>query len=75
MDWESVTSSYHVLAARDLLAMKWMERHQDVRRRLAWRGGDDPPLALLFISHRWETLEHPDPSGRQLRAIQGLGTG
>jgi hypothetical protein len=39
-----------------------------VRRK--WLARDEPPLALLFISHRWETLEHPDPSGRQLAALQ-----
>ena len=25
---------------------------------------------LLFISHRWEDLEHPDPTGRQLLAVK-----
>lgn len=26
----------------------------------------------LFISHRWETLEHPDPEGHQFKAIQNM---
>jgi hypothetical protein len=25
---------------------------------------------LLFISHRWEALDYPDPDGRQLEAVQ-----
>jgi len=70
MDWKSVSSSFHVLPASDVLAMRRMARHQDVRNRLDWLRSEEPPLALLFVSHRWETLEHPDPSGRQLRAIQ-----
>src|ERR1700722_14221294 len=28
----------------------------------------------LFITHRWESPEHPDPSGWQLQALQELGT-
>jgi hypothetical protein len=27
---------------------------------------------VLFISHRWETREHPDVSGRQLRKLKAL---
>ena len=27
---------------------------------------------LLFISHRWEGLRHPDPEGRQLAKLQAL---
>ena len=28
----------------------------------------------LFITHRWDSQEHPDPSGWQLRALQQLGS-
>ena len=32
-----------------------------------------PGRLLLFVSHRWESLDHPDPSGSQLRcAVVGL---
>jgi len=27
---------------------------------------------LIFVSHRWETLRHPDPAGRQWRALARL---
>lgn len=27
---------------------------------------------ILFISHRWETADHPDPNGHQLRKLRGL---
>eukprot|EP00051_Salpingoeca_urceolata_P000729 m.35676 g.35676 ORF g.35676 m.35676 type:complete len:607 (+) comp10943_c1_seq1:97-1917(+) len=30
------------------------------------------PLMVLFVSHRWEDPKHPDPHGRQLRALQQL---
>lgn len=33
---------------------------------------DQPPPLVLFISHRWDSCAHPDPSGRQLAAIQKL---
>jgi len=31
---------------------------------------DEPPAAVLFLSHRWETPEHPDPLGRQADCIR-----
>lgn len=35
---------------------------------------DDSPFAhpVLFISHRWESVEHPDQEGRQLVKLQAL---
>ena len=32
----------------------------------------EEPIVILFFSHRWETKEHPDPSGAQWNAIQLL---
>jgi hypothetical protein len=29
-----------------------------------------PGHLLLFVSHRWEHVEHPDPTARQIRALQ-----
>ncbi len=58
------------MPASYLLGMARMERHQDSREKVRWLTAEEPPLAILFISHRWETLENPDPTGRQLRAIQ-----
>lgn len=70
LDWHDIVSSFRVISARDLCAMETMERHQDVRDKVPWLTTEDRPLALVFISHRWETLQHPDPTGRQLRVIQ-----
>ena len=30
---------------------------------------DQIPALVLFVSHRWEGLTHPDPTGRQLKTI------
>jgi hypothetical protein len=30
----------------------------------------DPGKLLLFVSHRWEEVSHPDPGGRQLLALK-----
>lgn len=35
-------------------------------------GGKEPPYMIIFVSHRWETAGHPDPSRRQLQALQKL---
>lgn len=61
---------FRVATAADILSLQAWERHQDVRNRLAWTAPDAPPLLLLFISHRWETPQHPDSTGRQLRGLQ-----
>lgn len=34
----------------------------------------DRLLHRLFITHRWDSQEHPDPSGWQLRTLQELGS-
>lgn len=31
-----------------------------------------PPRVVVFISHRWDTIELPDPSGRKAEAIRGF---
>jgi hypothetical protein len=33
---------------------------------------DEPPALIFFVSHRWESLEHPDPMAHQLKALQYL---
>lgn len=33
---------------------------------------EDPPRAVVFVSHRWDTIEAPDPSGRKADAIRGF---
>ena len=65
-----MVSAFRVISAHDMLSMKEMKRHQDVRDKIRWLTVEEQPLALLFISHRWETLKHPDPAGKHLRAIQ-----
>ncbi len=42
-------------------------RRQDFESAAA---APDEGSLLLFISHRWESLDHPDPSGRQLEAVR-----
>ena len=72
-DWESLSSRFSIISGADLLRLERMQRHQDLEERVGWLDATcEPPLLLLFVSHRWETLAHPDPSGRQLAAIQAL---
>ncbi|MBE0623315.1 MAG: hypothetical protein IH606_00760 [Burkholderiales bacterium] len=72
LSWNEVASSFHIATAASVLSLNSMTRHQEVREKLPWLGKDGRPFALLFISHRWETLEHPDPTGRQLAAIHAF---
>lgn len=51
-----------------------LRSHQFVRRQdsgAGWMAAEQCWL-LLFVSHRWETRQHPDPSGRQHRAVARL---
>ena len=68
LNWQTMAASFHIISAHELLGMNRMERHQDVRDKVQWLK-KDKPLALIFVSHRWETLLHPDLSGRQFRAL------
>jgi hypothetical protein len=72
LDWKHIAQTFHVVSAGDLIALNRLARHQEVRDVVRWLGPAEPPLALLFISHRWETLEHPDPTGRQYAALQAF---
>lgn len=69
LNWQKLVASFHIISANELLSTNKMARHQDVREKAHWLK-KEKPLALIFVSHRWETLQHPDPSGRQLRALQ-----
>jgi hypothetical protein len=66
---EDAVSRFYFLAARDVLRMGSFRRRQDLRVEPLAR--EDCHL-LLFISHRWETPGHPDPTGRQLGALKAL---
>jgi len=70
LTWNDVAASFRVVSADQFLSLQRMIRHQELRDKPMWLKWKDQPLTLLFISHRWETLDHPDASGRQLRAIQ-----
>jgi hypothetical protein len=73
LEWPSLREAFSIIAAADVLRLTRMERHQDLQGTARWLDASvEPPLVLLFISHRWETLAHPDPSGRQLAAVQAL---
>jgi hypothetical protein len=66
---QEAVAGFYILKASDLLRMESFSRRQEVEMgRLV---PEDCHL-LLFISHRWEATDHPDPSGRQLAALKSL---
>jgi hypothetical protein len=63
---------------------EWADRQGDsvrlpnwatIRRDLSYliRPKPDQLRNRLFVTHRWDSQEHPDPFGWQLRALQELG--
>jgi hypothetical protein len=56
-------------------AVLQLERFQSAQEFIASGGGvfhpeDQIPALVIFVSHRWESRFHPDPTGHQLRALQ-----
>ena len=43
----------------------------DLQGRLSWWGGKDvfSDSPCVFVSHRWQSVDHPDPDGSQLAII------
>jgi hypothetical protein len=71
-DWLTLCGEFRIFSARTLSHMTTFERFRALNERGVWMGSDDQPLALLFLSHRWDDSVHPDPSGLQLRTLQRL---
>jgi hypothetical protein len=61
---------YRYISARSLLKLDKLDRCQDLP---AWAWTPTAQLwHLVFISHRWSTMDDPDPVGNQLRCLQRL---
>jgi hypothetical protein len=60
------------LRASALADLEKLPSFEEIRARNlnVWFGKDEAPALVLFVSHRWEAADEPDPSGRQLRALQ-----
>jgi hypothetical protein len=52
--------------------MSGFEHHQKLDRQDVWLKVDEQPMALLFISHRWDNPAHPDLSGLQIHTLQSV---
>lgn len=68
----NLTKQFRIASAADFLGLERLARHQQFRDVAHWFEPDRPPLCVLFVSHRWEASDHPDPQARQLRALQKL---
>src|SRR5262245_4877513 len=69
MSWAELATAFHLAPATDVLQAGRFERYQAWRDRVRWLQPDEPPLCVLFVSHRWDTPTDPDPSRRQFRAV------
>lgn len=63
--WHGGVGTYYAWST--LLDWKTWPRRQSVD---AAASAPDAGKLLLFVSHRWEDLLHPDPTGRQLLALK-----
>ncbi|MCP2250775.1 hypothetical protein [Lentzea aerocolonigenes] len=70
----SVLTRYERLPSYHEVADELVD-HRDVpgfalQGRLSWWGGTDLSASpCVFVSHRWQTEDHPDPTGSELRRI------
>src|SRR5262245_36300011 len=67
MTWQEIVTTFHVTSAAGLLSLPSMVRYQNAP--LPWLTSEKPPFVLLFLSHRWESPEHPDPTGRLMASV------
>jgi hypothetical protein len=63
--WHGGTGTYYPW--RRLMVWTRWKRRQDA---IADASGAEPGKLLLFLSHRWESVSHPDPTGRQILALK-----
>lgn len=62
-----------VLNANEIAKLKdTLSADDEVRTRHAEAQASRYLQPVLFISHRWEGLDHPDPEGRQLAKLRAL---
>lgn len=59
-----------MFSAATLSRMEKFERFQTLDDDSTWLHNNDRPFILLFVSHRWDSYEHPDPSRQQIEALQ-----
>lgn len=65
-------ADWHFISARDVCSLARLARHQDLPAAVA--KPRDEFRHLVFVSHRWDSGEEADPSGRQLAALKRLFT-
>ena len=72
MDAIEETQINNIRKASEVMGLDRVYRMQDLPPRFSSRQETPPfrPRLVLFISHRWETQECPDPTGRQLEAVK-----
>jgi hypothetical protein len=70
---EQLATEFSFLRASALTDVEGeLPRYQDLQRERPeafYSAGEAPPL-VLFVSHRWQTPIHPDPSGESVDAVR-----
>ena len=71
---QDLPEGYKFIRATTLLSWNEIPSHADIEQAQpeAWYPADQPPKLALFVSHRWDTRTHPDPSRKQLRTLKLL---
>ncbi|HXU39157.1 MAG TPA: hypothetical protein VN937_22575 [Blastocatellia bacterium] len=70
---EQAVSDFCLLRASWILRSRGpLPKYEDVRQQHpdAYFSGGSVPKSVIFVSHRWDTLECPDSSGKQADAIR-----
>jgi hypothetical protein len=62
--WNEIAKTFRFVRAAELLGLDALPAYQALQTRGgAWFDDTEPPLLALFVSHRWETPDEPDPKG------------
>ena len=65
-----VAAEIGVIPFREVLRLERFRRRQEMEGRIRWLTPADDPLLVIFVSHRWERGDNPDPYGTQLTTLK-----
>lgn len=74
MEFPSTGASMWVVPVRDVLAMTEIRPHEELTQKVLWTPGNDSKtgnhMEIIFVSHQWLGLRHPDPTFAQFAVLQ-----
>jgi ankyrin repeat protein len=72
IEYKEIVSKIRVITLESFLELDGIHKQQELNGKVKWLDIKDNPLLIVFVSHRWEKTDQPDPYGSQLFALKAL---